>query len=107
MGKHLTPLDVCIRLIGSIEHIGQICELSEKAAYGWKRQSGLHEAMDVRSAGHMRRLLVHSDKRGLGLTAEHLIRGADETDIEAILATRQGRPVTIPSFLRRQPEAAE
>ena len=42
----------------------------------------------------MRRLLDLSDARGLGLTAEHLIRGADEAEIAAILAAREGQAET-------------
>ena len=92
MGIHLTPLQVCQRLIGSNELIGEVCGIHPKSPYPWARKSTGREAGDIPHANHMRRLLAHSAARGLGLTAEHLIWGADEAEIEAILAARPPTP---------------
>lgn len=90
MSEHLTPLEVCQKLIGRIELIGEICECNEKAPYHWKRESGLHAAGDIRSARHMRSLLNYSESRGLGLTPRHLVDGASAAEVAAILEARGG-----------------
>jgi hypothetical protein len=93
MTKNLTPLEVCERLIGPLEQLGRIVGYTDKALYIWRRQSKFHEQGDIRSARHMRALLAHSDRLGLGLTPLHLIEGAAEAEVEAILAERhQLRP---------------
>lgn len=88
--NHLTPLEVCQRLIGRKEVIGGICAVHPKSPYLWARPAAGREAGDIPFASHMRRLLAHSAARGLGLTAEHLIWGADAAEIEAILSARDG-----------------
>jgi hypothetical protein len=89
MSERLTPLRVCERLIGPITLIAHICGVSDTAPHHWKRGSKLHGAGDIPSARHMARLLAHSDRLGLGLTPLHLIEGAEEAEVEAILAARQ------------------
>lgn len=89
MSEHLTPLRVCERLIGSITLIAEICQVSHTAPHHWKRGSKLHRAGDIPSARHMARLLAYSDRLGLGLTPLHLIEGADEAEVTAILDARQ------------------
>ncbi len=97
MGNHCTPLEVCQRLIekigdfGIIETIGTICGIHPKSPYQWRDAQGLRAAGDIPFASHMRRLLAHSAAHQLGLTAEHLIWGADEAEVEAILAARPPR----------------
>lgn len=81
-------MQVCERLIGPAPMLGPICGMNAKAAYLWARPSKWRSAGDVTGAAHMRRLLDHSDRHGLGLTAVHLIRGAPEEEIAAILAAR-------------------
>jgi hypothetical protein len=94
MGKHLTPLEVAEVLVGSVEDVGEIVGLHRKSPYVWRRASSERDAGDLPSAPVMRRLLAWSDAHGLGLTAEHLIRGASETEIAAILAARSARTET-------------
>lgn len=91
MGKHITPLEVAERLVGPIEEVGEIVGLHRKSPYVWRRPSREREAGDLPSAPIMRRLLAHSDAHGLGLTADHLIRGASQDEIDAILAARAPR----------------
>lgn len=87
MGKHITPTEVCERLVGPIEELAAICRMHRKGAYQWRGASKLRDAGDILPK-HMRALLAHSDAHGLGLTADHLIRGATEAEIDAILAAR-------------------
>lgn len=86
MSNHLTPLQVCERLVGPLPAIASICGQSQKAAYIWRRGSTLRDAGDIPSARHQRRLLAYGAARGIPLTAEHLIWGADAAEIEALLA---------------------
>ncbi len=95
----LSPLQVVERLIGPPEAIGRAISISEKAAYHWRNQRTYRAAGDLPSADVMRRLLAHSEANNLGLTAEHLIRGAAEDEIAAILAAR-GAPAR--GFLSRR-----
>lgn len=88
MSKDLTPLEVCERLVGPIEQLGRIIGNGDKALYMWRRPSKFHLPGDIRSARHMRALLAHSDRLGLGLTPLHLIEGADEAEVQAILDAR-------------------
>ncbi len=109
MGKHLTPIEVCERLIGPPQELGQICGMGEKAAYLWRRSATGRDAGDIPSARHMRALLAYSETHGLGLTAEHLVRGAPEAEIEDILSSLG--TLVRPSFRSRRKaqglEAAE
>lgn len=100
---------VCERLIGTPEEIARICGIAEKSPYAWRFASKGRHAGDLTSAVHMRALLAHSEAHGLGLTAEHLIRGATEAEVEAILAGIGADPVPHFAPRRRQPrlEAAE
>jgi hypothetical protein len=89
MTNHLTPVQVCERLIGAPEVISAVCGLNEKSVYPWRRPSSGRAAGDVPSALHMRAILAHARARGIPLTAEHLIWGAEAAEIEALLAQRQ------------------
>jgi hypothetical protein len=88
MTNHLTPLEVCERLIGKPEVLAEICGLHVKSAFPWRRSSKWREAGDLPSVKIMQRLLAHSAAHNLGLTAEHLIWGAAEGEIAEILAAR-------------------
>lgn len=88
MTHHLTPLSVCECLFGTLEDLALVCGYDRKSAYPWRHASTTRDAGDFPSARLMRRLLDHSERCGLGLTAEHLVRGADRGEIEAILARR-------------------
>ncbi|HMO07050.1 MAG TPA: hypothetical protein PKD10_05300 [Paracoccaceae bacterium] len=87
MRRHLTPTEVCERLIGRPEVLSGIVGLQAKAAYGWRHGNAMRDAGDILPR-HARALLVHSAARGLGLTAEQLLFGASEDEIDAILAKR-------------------
>ncbi len=91
MGKHLTPLQVCERLIGPVPMLGSVCGLGEKAAYLWARGSKGRDAGDIPGSPNLRALLAHSAAHNLGLTADHLIWGAAEEEVAAILAARDGQ----------------
>lgn len=86
-------MKVCERLVGKPSEIGRLLGINEKAPFHWRNANSVRQAGDLPSAAMMRRLLDLSDARGLGLTAEHLIRGASEDEIEAILADRAAASV--------------
>lgn len=92
MSKHLTPYEVSERLIGPPAVLAGVCELNEKSPFHWRRSSDLRDAGDLPSARIMRRLLAHAAAKGIPLTAEHLIWGADAAEIEALLATPRDVP---------------
>jgi hypothetical protein len=87
MSNNLTPLEVSERLIAPLEELGPLCGLGLKAAYMWRNASKQRAAGDIAPV-YARRLLAHSARHGLGLTADHLIWGAPEDEIAAILAAR-------------------
>lgn len=93
MSNYLTPVTVAERLIGDIELISDILGLSDKAAYSYRNPTSQRDAGDFPSSRHLRKLLKYSDDNKLGLTAEHLICGASEADVNAILAARNSLPV--------------
>lgn len=74
--------------MGPPERVGPILGLNSKATYLWRRASGSRDAGDIPSARQMRRLLAHSAAGNLGLTADHLIWGASEDEIAAVLTAR-------------------
>lgn len=88
MSAHITPLEVCEALFGGIEQIGAISGKHIKTPYSWRHAAVGRDAGDFPSTVILRELLDHSDNHKLGLTAEHLIRGAQAEEIAAILAAR-------------------
>lgn len=84
MSYNLTPLEVCERVIGPPERLAAICGKKPKAGYGWRRETKWRRAGDF-SAPDMRALLAHAGAKGLPLTADHLIWGAPEAEIAALL----------------------
>ena len=101
----LTPMQVCERLIGPPEVLGPAIGYGTKAAYHWRRERDGRRPGDLPSAEVMRLLLAHSTAHRLGLTAEHLIWGAEVSEIEAILAARAGEEPA-PAFTSRREKAA-
>ena len=97
MKHELTPLEVCERLIGPLQAIAEVIGYGPTAPYLWEKPAKNREAGDLPSSIIMRLLLAHSTAHRLGLTAEHLIWGADEAEIEAILAERGSQPQSHPS----------
>jgi hypothetical protein len=104
MGKHVTPTEVVERLIGKPDVIGKIAGVDGKAPYQWRTARGLRAAGDIPYTSHMRALLAHSTAHDLGLTADHLIWGASEAEIAAILAARTAP--ALPDFQSRREVAA-
>jgi hypothetical protein len=92
MSSNLTPLQVCERLIAPIHQLGAACGVGPKAPYGWRNPSEQRAAGDIPPV-HARNLLAYSAARNLGLTADHLIWGAPEDDITAILDARAAAQV--------------
>lgn len=88
MSAYFTPIEVCEALFGGIEQIAAITGQHLKTPYHWRHASRDRDAGDIPSARLMRRLLEHSAERDLGLTADHLIRGATRAEIAAILDAR-------------------
>lgn len=84
MSDHLTPVQVCERLIGPLPVLERIVGYRPKAGYAWLRPSGSREAGDLPSARLMRSLLAHAAARGIPLTADHLIWGASAAEIDAL-----------------------
>lgn len=95
MSKHLTPLEVCERIIGSIEDLARICGHSDKAGYIWRRGSSNRDAGDLPSARHQRSLLAHAAKKGLPMKSDWLIFGASEREVDLEVAAHQARSVGV------------
>lgn len=86
MSHHLTPAEIVERLIGRPEEVSRVAGQTSKAAYGWRHGSSWRDAGDIPSARLMRRLLKHAMANGIPLTADHLIWGATEAEIDALTA---------------------
>lgn len=106
MSSNLTPLQVCEALIGKPEQISLACGLQEKAAFAWRHGSNNRAAGHLPSTLIQQRLLAHSATHRLGLTAEHLIWGAEEAEIEEILADR-ARVAMDPPFISRRTDGGK
>ena len=92
MKQELTPLEVCVRLIGPLGVLAEVIGYGPTAPYLWERASRSRPAGHFPSSLIMQRLLTHSAANRLGLTADHLIWGATEVEIAEILAARQALP---------------
>lgn len=89
MSEHLTPLEVCERLIAPRKALGALIGYKEKAAYNWANPSAWRAAGDMPPDVN-RKLLTYARRNGIPLTAEHLIWGASRVEIEALLAQSPG-----------------
>lgn len=85
----MTPVDVAESLLGAGNTIAAIVGFERTAPYNWRNPSKFRDAGDFPSTRIQRALLAHSEAHGLGLTADHLIRGAARAEVEAILAARE------------------
>lgn len=107
MKQELTPLEVCTRLIGPLGVLAEVIGYGQTAPYLWERASRSRLAGHFPSTLIMQRLLAHSATHRLGLTAEHLIWGASEGEIAAVLAARGGVAAdAAPDFTSRRSVAA-
>ena len=84
-------MQVCERLIGKPEQIAAAIGLQEKAPYHWRTARTGRAAGDLPSVAVMRRLLVHASANAIPLTADHLIWGASEDEVAALVATVTAR----------------
>ena len=85
MSEHLTPTDVIHRLFGGPSGVQAIIGGHVKTTFKWKHGSKFRDAGDIPSARTMRTLLAVAKQRRIGLTAEHLIYGASEAEIAALM----------------------
>lgn len=106
MSDHLTPVQVCERLIGPLAELERIVGYKPKAAYAWLRSSGDRDAGYFPSVRLMQRMLAHAAARKIPLTAEHLIWGADAAEI-AELAANTAPPMAAFASSRVTPPAIE
>ena len=89
MSSHLTPLQVCERLIAPIAKLGEIAGSGNKSAYAWVNPSKWRDAGDMPPRAN-RKLLKYAKRKGIPLTPAHLIFGATRAEIDALLeAMRQ------------------
>lgn len=86
MSQHLTPVQICERIIGPPEVLGRVCGTADKSPYGWRGASANRDAGDIPSSRHMRALLAHAAAKGLPLVADDLIWGLSEDDLARRLA---------------------
>ena len=93
MSNHLTPLQVCERIIGSVELISRICGNDEKAGYQWRHARSNRDAGDFPSTRHLRAILAYAAKKGLPLEADWLIFGASEREVDLALQAHAARSV--------------
>lgn len=82
MTEHLTPLDVCIRMIGPEADLGRICGLNPTSPYSWRTGRRWRDAGDLPSARIQRRLLAHAAAAGLPMRPEWLIWGASSAEVD-------------------------
>lgn len=81
-------MEVCERLIGPIPVLAEVAGINPKSPYGWRHASSWREAGQLPPKVNTT-LLAYADRHQLGLTADHLIRGADAAQIDAILMQRR------------------
>lgn len=93
MSDHLTPIQVCERMIGPPPVLAEINSYDRTAAYGWRQAAKNRDAGDLPSTRVMRALLAYASARNIPLTADHLIWGAPASEIEALLAAAPAQSV--------------
>jgi hypothetical protein len=91
MSDHLTPVQVCEKLIGPLAELERIAGYRPKTAYAWLRSSMERQAGDLPSVRLMQCFLAHARARGIPLTADHLIWGAPRDEIDELLAAMPAR----------------
>jgi hypothetical protein len=89
MTKHLTPLEVCIYMIGPEPELGRICELNPTSPYSWRTARRWRDGGDLPSSRIQRRLLAHAKAKGIPLNPEWLIWGASSAQVEEAMRAAQ------------------
>lgn len=80
-------------MIAPVAHLGAVLGRNDKAAYAWQSASKWRDAGDMPSRVN-RDVLRYARRNGIPLTADHLIWGADEAEIAALIdpANRNNAP---------------
>jgi len=92
MSDHLTPLEVCERLVGKLPEIELITGRRPKGAYAWKRPAMGRNPGDM-PADANRKLLKYAKRHGIPLTEKHLIWGASRAEIDALLENMSAQEI--------------
>lgn len=71
--------------------MSDVCGIGINQVYRMKHGGRDRDPGDLTSPRHMRTLLTYSREHNLGLTAEHLIFGATQDEVDQILAARAER----------------
>lgn len=87
MSEHLTPLDICLHLIGPAPVLGEIAGRTRFAPYQWERGSRLRPAGHIPIEAAMR-IYQHARARGIPLRAEYLLTGVSRADLDRHLAAQ-------------------
>jgi hypothetical protein len=88
MSNVFTPLQVAERLLNGIENVGIAAGRHEKAAYQWRYANATRLAGDFPSVEVIRTLFHEARRQGFPLELAHLIFGATEDEVAAIIAGR-------------------
>jgi len=86
MSSHLTPVEVCERVIGGIEQVATAGGRHPKSAYQWRHASGQRAAGDLPNPAVQRAILEFCRANGLPMQPEWLINGLDKDELAAALA---------------------
>lgn len=91
-------------MFGKPEVLAEIVGSHEKAPFKWKNGSVWRDPGDLPSTRHQRKLLTWARKHAVPLTAEHLVFGASEAEVAALLA--QAGPENGPALAVMAPRVA-
>lgn len=89
MTKHLTPLEVCIHMIGPEPELARICGLNATSPYHWHTSRRWRDGGDLPSSRIQRRLLAHAEASRIPLNPEWLIWGASSAQVEEAMRAAQ------------------
>ncbi len=85
MSSNLTPTEVSFRVFGGYKGVAAILGHSEKTPISWKNGTKWRDAGDIPSVRTIRTLLAAAAQRRIPLQPRHLIFGATEADIAALM----------------------
>lgn len=88
--KHvnLTPAEVVARLIGPSSVVAEIVQRDRTAVVKWRNATLRRPAGSIPGDEEKRALLTYAQAHNIPLTAEHLIWGATEAELDALLASQ-------------------